>query len=97
MPATRTSGSSRSRVGPVHLLAGQFQHRPEEADLRLADLELRGMHAHGQAAGPGRDVVAAQGPLATFVEPPPGVQGQGMGRDDDAAGEHALDGSGRWA
>ena len=46
-------------LGPARCgLGGQLQHRPVEAD--IADLELRGVHADGQPAGAGIDVVARQ-------------------------------------
>ena len=61
----------------IHLLGRQLQHRAEQPDSRITDLELCSVNADGQAPGPGGQVIAAQGPLAPLVQPPLGVQGQG--------------------
>ena len=50
----------------------------------VPDLELGRMDAHGESAGPGRDVVPGKGPLATFIQSPVRRNGQRMGRDDHA-------------
>jgi hypothetical protein len=44
------------------------------------------MHADGDAAGARREVIAGEGALMFFVEPPRGVEGERM-RRDDLAGE----------
>src|SRR5690606_30893676 len=52
--------------GGVGGLGGEAQHGLEETG--LPDLELRRVHAHGHAAGPGRDVVAGKSSLPALVE-----------------------------
>ena len=59
--------------------AGQLEHGPQQAG--LADRELRGVYAHGQASGAGCRVVAGQCALGTFVELALGGERQGMGGD----------------
>ena len=61
--------TTRGRLVPRQLLGDQGQHGPKQAVTRLADGELRGVDAHGQPAGPGREVIAAQRPLPAFVQP----------------------------
>ena len=70
-------------AGGVH---GQFQHRCVQA--AFADGELRGMHAHGQAAGPGVQVVAGQGALAARIELAFFIQRQQVGWHHRAAAQH---------
>ncbi len=45
-------------VEPVELLGGQAQDGLEQADLGIADGELRGVHADGNASRPGRRIVS---------------------------------------
>jgi hypothetical protein len=57
MPPMRTSGSWRDPSLP-----GQFEHRPEQTDLRIADGKLCGVNADGESADSGGDVVARAAP-----------------------------------
>ena len=50
--------------------------------LRVADLELRRVHAHGETAGARGHVVARQGALVLLVEPAGPVERQRLGGDD---------------
>ena len=84
MPPMRISGSARARVRAIHLLAGERQHRLEEADRGIANGELRRVHADRQAAGSGRGVVARQRALPALVEPAVAVKGQRMRGNDPA-------------
>ena len=85
-PAIITSGRLAQ---PLAVSAGKLQHRPVEP--RLADLELRGVHADGQPAGAGIDVVAGQGALRPAVELPLLVERQGVGRQHGAAAQDGED------
>ena len=53
------------------MLAGnlhcQFEHRPQEAELRLTDSELRRVDSHRQAPGACSEIVAAKRALAALV------------------------------
>ena len=75
-------------VGAVHLLGGQREHRLEQADPRLADGELRRVHADRQAAGAGGDVIPRQRALASLVEPAVRGERERVRGDDDASREH---------
>ena len=55
-------------IGTGHFFRGQRQHRLEQTDARLANRKLRGVHAHRQPAGAGRDVITRQPPLPPLVE-----------------------------
>ncbi len=70
----------------------QLEHRLVQAD--LADRELRGMHAHRQAAGAGVEVVARQRTLVPQIEPALRVQRQRVRRDDGAASQRASTSAG---
>ena len=73
-------------LGPtVRGFGGKLQHRPVEP--RLADLELRGVHADGKPAGAGIDVVPRQCALRLAVEFTRFVERQGMGRQHGAAAQ----------
>ena len=50
----------------------------EEADARIADRELRGVHADGDAAGAGGDVIARQRALPPLVESALGIERERM-------------------
>src|SRR5437879_5755010 len=56
-----------------------------EAELRVADFELRGVNPHGYAARTRREVVARQRALSPLIELPVGVERQGMRRNHHAA------------
>ncbi len=77
----------RGAVRALHLFGGESEDRFEEAEAGFADGELRGVDANREAADAGRDVVAAEGALATFVEPPLRRESQRMGGDGEAAAE----------
>ena len=51
----------------------KLENRLEKSDERVADGELRGMHADCQSARAGSQVIARQRPLAALVELAPGV------------------------
>jgi hypothetical protein len=44
--------------GTIHFLFGEFEHRSEQADLRITNRKLRRMHANSESADPCGDVVA---------------------------------------
>jgi hypothetical protein len=48
----------------------------------FADFKLRGVHAHGESADAGCEVVARERPLVTLREPALFVEGERMGGDD---------------
>ncbi len=83
--------------------AASFKHRRVQAG--LADRKLGRVHAHGQSAGAGVEVVAGQRVLAAWIEPARGIQRQRMrgnhralfqdGKDvgrEDRSGAAAWDG-----
>ena len=73
-------------VGPrVGRLGGELQHRLVEPG--LADRELRGVDAHGEPAGAGVDVVAAERALPLRIQPAPGIERERVRRDHDATRE----------
>jgi hypothetical protein len=53
----------------------EFQDRTEEPVGRVADLELGGVHAYGQAAHAGVEIVAGQGALMTLGKAAAPIQG----------------------
>jgi hypothetical protein len=59
---------------------------------RVADCELGGVHAHGNAARAGGDVVAREPALAPLVEPAFGGQGERVRRDDEARADRLANG-----
>ena len=73
------------RVGAIHLLARERSTGSKRPTLRIANGELRRVHADGQAAGAGRHVVARQRALPALVEPAVGVERQRMRGNDPAA------------
>ena len=64
--------------------AADAQHLFEQAKSRVADFELRRVHADGDAAGAGVEVVSGQGALVALVELSVDVQRQRMRRDHRA-------------
>ncbi len=77
-------------LGPVrHGLGGAAQHGLIEPV--VADGELGGVDADGQAADAGIEVVAAERSLAAEVDLAFGVERQGMGRNDAALPQHLHD------
>ncbi len=75
-------------VGAVHFLRGQFQHRRKQPNPRLADGELRRVHADSQAAGARGDVIPRQRALASLVETAVRGEREGVRGDDGASREH---------
>jgi hypothetical protein len=63
-------------IAGAQLFHGQFQHRLEQPEARLPELELRGMHAHRYAARPAAQVVAGEGALSALIERARGGQRQ---------------------
>jgi len=89
---TTDSADANERNGTVaivtiHFFSGECQDGFEEADLRIANGELRGVNADGEATGAGGDVVASECALAAFVEMAVCVEGEGMSGDDGALPE----------
>ena len=76
---------SRARLVCIHLLFRHTQDRLEQAHLRFADLELRGVHRHCEPAHPSVQIIPDQRALARLVEFPVFVQNQRDGRDDRAS------------
>src|SRR5882724_11111820 len=63
-------------VGAVHFFSSECEGGFEEAELRIANGELRGVNADGEAASAGGDVVARECALAAFVEATICVEGE---------------------
>ena len=63
---------------------GQLEHRFKQAEARLANFELRGVHAHGDASRAGRQVVAREGALPPLIEFAIGGERERMRRNHDA-------------
>ena len=70
LPGRPTDPADRHHrpAGPADLLGCEFEDRPQQADVRIADRKLGGVDTNGQAAGTGGEVIASQGPLPTLVE-----------------------------
>ena len=66
----------------LHDLRGQFQHRPEQPHVLVADLELRGVHTDGQPARTSRQIITAQRTLPPFVELAVFVEGKRVRRNN---------------
>src|SRR5262249_39182584 len=62
----------------------QRQHRFEQSDSWIADGELCGVDADGQAASARIAVISRQSALASFVEPAIGVERERMRRNDNS-------------
>jgi hypothetical protein len=87
-------GRAAAKAGNEHKVAGprveprrsglgcEFQHRRIQANLRLANRKLRGMHADGQTAGSRIDIVADEPALTTFIPPAVSIESERQGRDD---------------
>ena len=75
-------------ICPAHLLGGQFEHRLEQADLLIANLELRRVYANRKPTRAGGDVVARQCALATLIELAVRRQGQRVRGYRDTAPEN---------
>ena len=73
------------RVSACQLRCRQFEHGPEQSNLRLADGELSRMHPDGQSAGACRKIVSEESPLPAFIELAPRIQRQRAGRHDQPA------------
>ena len=74
---------SAARVGAIHFVTRERQHRLEQADARIANRELGRVHAHRQAAGASRRIVAGQRALAPFIQASAGVERQRMRGNGD--------------
>jgi hypothetical protein len=71
-----------------------FFHRQRKHGLiqaRVADRELRGVHADGEPAAAGVDVIAAEGALAPAVEAARGIERERVRGDRDAAPQQRED------
>ncbi len=79
--------SGTTAVGAVDFFGGECQNGFEEADLGIANGELRGVNTDGEASGAGGDVVARECALAAFVEATIRVERERMRGDDRALGE----------
>ena len=82
--------SGAAAVGTIHFFGGERQNGVEEADLRIANGELRGVNADGEPTGTGGDVVASECALAALVEATICVERERMRGDDRALGEELL-------
>ena len=83
--ARRRAQFRRSRFG------GKFEDGLEEVVLRVADLELGRVHADGESAGAGGEVVTRQGSLVLLGELPVTVERQRLGGDDVAGEEMSAE------
>src|SRR5450432_1318857 len=72
-------------------LRREGEHRREEPVLRIADLELRSVHAYRDAAGARRHVVAGERALMALVERARGGESERMRGDHVPAREMASD------
>ena len=75
------------RGGAAQLFHGEFEHRPVQAEARLANLELGGVNAHGNAPGARGQVVAGEGALAALVHFAVSSESERMGWNDHAPAE----------
>src|SRR5262245_25969564 len=80
-------GSATGRLMTCHLLGGQREEWTKQTVPRLTDGELRCVNTGSDTAGPGREVITAQGALPSFVQPSLLRQRQRQGRNDQAATE----------
>ena len=71
-------------IRAIHFLACQSKHRLEKTNARVADCELRRVHADGESSRAGRRIVARQHSLVPLVESSIRVEREGMRRDDKA-------------
>ena len=65
MTGRRSRSAHQSRTVPLR----EREHRLQQADRRIADRELRRVHADGDPAGAGVAVVPRQRHLPALVEP----------------------------
>ncbi len=77
-------------VGAVHFVSRELQHGIEQTHTRVADGELRRVHADGHAPGAGGDVVPRERALTAFVQATFGGQREGVRRDDGASCDDTL-------
>lgn len=83
--AAADAGDADERLaGAGHFLGGQRENGMEEADLGIADGELRGVNADREAAHARGEIVARERALAALVETTRGGEREGMGGDDEA-------------
>jgi hypothetical protein len=74
---------------PLRFLGGDPQHRLVKP--RVADRELRRVHAHRQPAAAGVEVIARQRALPALVQPAACVESERMCRDHGAATQQRGD------
>ena len=67
------------------ILEPQFEDWSEQTDLRIANRELRRVHADGQATGAGGEVIPEQRPLPPLVELALRIQRQRTSRNNEPA------------
>jgi len=83
-PISRWAGRGRRRARRSSAIRGE--NRFEKVMRRIADLELGGMDADGEAARARVDIIAHQGPLVALIELPMLVEGERYGGDDASGG-----------
>ena len=83
--ATYAGDPHQGPLRAVHLVRRQGQHRLEKAHPWITNPELRGVHGDRQAADARGKVIAREGALAALVEAAPGVEGERMRGDHEAA------------
>ena len=84
-PGDAGDEEERPRRPGARRLGRELEHRAVEPD--VADRELRRVHADGETARAGVEVVARQRALAALVEAALGVERERVGRDDGAGAE----------
>ena len=95
-PATSANGAvadaeraAETRQRAARRRRRELEHRTQQTVLRLADRELRRVHADGDAACAGRDVIARQRTLVSLVELSISRERERV-RGDHAAGADGL-------
>ena len=73
------------RPAATEFLEPQFEDWSEQTDLRIANRELRRVHADGQATGAGGEVIPEQRPLPPLVELALRIQRQRTSRNNEPA------------
>jgi hypothetical protein len=83
LPNSHEPSSFPSLKG-LHLFKSKAEHQLEQADLRIPDGKLSGMHSYGQASGARIAVITREGNLPALVEFPIRLQSKRMRRDHPA-------------
>jgi hypothetical protein len=75
-------GFNTTAISSIHFVGGQLQQRFVEANVGISNRKLCGVHTDCQAAGAGRDVITAKGPLASLIQAPFPGECEGMSRNN---------------